>query len=125
MALHSVSCSSCTVVRSLQTVQRMESAGFDAAKTMQMSAGYLDHTGGTTHAAASGFFFVARVDSKVSQQIEKFAHVVDPVILAKNLMLDTTSQLGKMTASVGYSDDKDFDFGDEFREAEQLNELPE
>ena len=65
------------------------------------------------------------MDSKVSQQIEKFADVVSPVILAKNLMLDTTSQLEKMNASVEYSDDKDVDFGDEFREAEQLDDLPE
>ena len=65
------------------------------------------------------------MDSKVLQHIEKFADVVSPVILAKNLMLDTTSQLEQMNASVGYSDDKDVDFGDEFREAEQLDDLPE
>ena len=65
------------------------------------------------------------MDSKVSQQFEKFADVVSPVILAKNLRLDTTSQLEKMDSGAGYSDDKDVEFGDEFKEAEQLDEVPE
>ena len=76
-----------------------------------------------THSAASVSLSLEWTP-KFYNKIEKLADIVSPVILA-NLMLYTTSQLEKMNASVGYSDDKDVDFGDEFREAEQLDELPE